>query len=270
VTFWPGSVLAGLAAPMVWQARREPGARFLLAWLVPSWIVFEVVMTKLPHYVLPLYPAIAILIAGIMEPGGLSTTRWMVRGTVGWFVFPAVIAVTVVAGFIWIGHDPGIIAWPFAATALVFGLFAWRLYDVDGAESSLLRGMIASFFIAVTVYAVTFPMLPALFPSRLIADEIHATGCKDPHVASTFAYQEPSLVFVAGTDTRFTDGAGAAAFLNDGPCHFALVDPRSERSFVQRANAIGLRYALSQRIDGYNISIGRAVNLAIFRSATAQ
>ena len=77
LTFWPGAVLPALAAPAVWRARREPGARFLLAWLVPSWIVFEVVMTKLPHYVLPLYPAIAILIAGVLERGGLSTTRWM-------------------------------------------------------------------------------------------------------------------------------------------------------------------------------------------------
>ena len=90
VTFWPGSILAGLAAPRVWQARSEPGARFLLAWLLPSWAVFEAVITKLPHYVLPLYPAIAILIAGILEGGGLVTKRWLVRGTVGWFLFPAV------------------------------------------------------------------------------------------------------------------------------------------------------------------------------------
>ena len=266
VTFWPGCVLAGLAAPMIWKARREPGAKFLLAWLVPSWIVFEIVMTKLPHYVLPLYPAIAILISGILEPGSLSKTRWMVRGTVGWFVFPAVIAVGVVAGFIWIGRDPGIIAWPFAAAALVFGLFAWRLYEVDGAERSLLRGMIASVLISVTVYAVMFPLLPALFPSKLIADEVRSSGCQDPQVAATFVYQEPSLVFMLGTGTRFTDGPGAAEFLNTGACHFALIEPRSERSFVQRANAIGLRYSLSQRIEGYNISIGRPVNLAVFRS----
>jgi len=61
VTFWPGAALAGMAAPAVWRARREPGAQYLLAWLIPSWIVFELVLTKLPHYVLPLYPAIAIL-----------------------------------------------------------------------------------------------------------------------------------------------------------------------------------------------------------------
>ena len=68
-TFFPASMLAGLAAPAVWAVRREPAARFLLAWLVPCWIVFELVVTKLPHYVLPLYPAIAILIAGAVEVG---------------------------------------------------------------------------------------------------------------------------------------------------------------------------------------------------------
>jgi 4-amino-4-deoxy-L-arabinose transferase-like glycosyltransferase len=267
VTFWPGSILAGVAAPRIWQARREPGARFLLAWLIPSWLVFEAVITKLPHYVLPLYPAIAILIAGILEGGGLYNKRWLVRGTVGWFIFPAAIAIGVVVIFIIVGRDLGIAAWPFAAAAAILGLFAWWLYEVDGPERSLLRGVVASVFIALTVYAVTFPSLPALFPSALIADGLRASGCAQPHVASTGYYQEPSLVFLMGTDTRFTDGAGAAEFLRAGPCHFALVDARSERSFVQRANAIGLRYALGQRVDGYNISIGRPVMLTVFRSA---
>jgi 4-amino-4-deoxy-L-arabinose transferase-like glycosyltransferase len=266
VTFWPGAVLAGLAAPMVWKARREPRAQFLLAWLVPSWLVFEAVMTKLPHYVLPLYPAIAILIAGILEKGGLAKARWLVRGTVSWFIFPVVIAIAVVVGFIAIGRDLGIVAWPFAAAAMIAGLFAWWLYDVDGPERSLLRGMMSSVFIAIAVYAVAFPSLPALFPSALVAGELRAADCEQPHVASTFAYQEPSLVFLLGTDTRFTDGAGAAEFLRAGPCHFALIDARSERSFVQRADSIGLRYALVQRIDGFNISIGRPVALTVFRS----
>src|SRR6266480_4962097 len=79
VTFWPGSVLAGLAAPAVWRARREPGAQYLLAWLVPSWIVLELVLTKLPHYVLPLYPAVAILTVGALERRVLSRS-WLRRG----------------------------------------------------------------------------------------------------------------------------------------------------------------------------------------------
>jgi len=267
VTFWPGSVLAGLAAPAIWRARREPGAQFLLAWVIPSWIVFEAVITKLPHYVLPLYPAIAILIAGALEGGELVRARWLVRGTVGWFLLPAVIAALVPVVFVVAGGDLGIQAWPFAAAAMIFGLFAWWLYEADGAERSLLRGMLASACIALAVYAVTFPSLPALFPSAMIAEDLAGSGCASPQVAATGYYQEPSLVFLLGTDTRFTDGAGAAEFLNQGACHFALIDAHSERAFVQRADAIGLRYALSTRIDGYNISIGRPVALSIFRSS---
>jgi hypothetical protein len=59
---------------------------------------------------------------------------------------------------------------------------------------------------------------------------------------------------------------GAADFLRSGPCHFALIDPRSERSFVQRAESVALRYSLIQRIEGYNISIGKPVSMTVFRS----
>ena len=270
LTFWPGSVLAAPAAPAIWRARKEIGARFLLAWLVPSWLVFEAAMTKLPHYVMPLYPAIAILIAGVVEGRALAHIRWMVRGTVSWFLFPAGIATAVVVGFVLVDRSLGLIAWPFAAIAMVLSLFAWWLYEVDGPERALLRALMSWAFVAITVFAITFPSLPALFPSEMIAREVRATGCTDPHVASTYSYQEPSLVFLEGTATRFTDGAGAAEFLRGGACHFALIDPRSERSFVQRADAIALRYALVQRIEGYNISIGKPVVLAIFRSAEPQ
>ena len=88
VTFWPGAPLAAMAAPAVWRARREPGAQFLLAWLIPSWIVFEIVLTKLPHYVLPLYPAIAILTVGALERRVLSRS-WLKSGAAWWFVIPA-------------------------------------------------------------------------------------------------------------------------------------------------------------------------------------
>ena len=56
VTFWPASIFSGLVAPAIWRDWRQAETRFLLAWLIPSWVVFELVATKLPHYVLPLYP----------------------------------------------------------------------------------------------------------------------------------------------------------------------------------------------------------------------
>jgi len=53
----------------------RPRDAFLLAWIVPGWIVFEVVNTKLPHYTLPLYPALCILAAAWLVEVALSTPR---------------------------------------------------------------------------------------------------------------------------------------------------------------------------------------------------
>jgi len=265
VTFWPGATLAALAAPSVWAARREPGARFLLAWLAPSWLAFELVMTKLPHYVLPLYPAIAILIAGVVDSRALARQRWLVRGTSWWFTLPAIVALAAIVGLIAIGRQFGLLAWAFAAGAVICGLFAWRLYEVDGVERSLLRAVVGSILLAIAVYGPVLPALHAFFPSQMLAQALRESDCQTPRVAAA-GFHEPSLVFLLGTSTRLTDGAGAAEFLRRGPCHFALVEARQERSFVQRAEAIGLRYALGPRVEGVNISIGRAVSFAIYHS----
>src|SRR5215468_11297301 len=112
VTFFPGAMLTLLAVPAVWAARREPGAKFLLAWVVPAWIVLEIVVTKLPHYVLPLYPAMAILLAGIMEARMLSRKRWLVNGTIWWFLLPVVCGVVGLFALFYIGRQFGLLVWP--------------------------------------------------------------------------------------------------------------------------------------------------------------
>jgi 4-amino-4-deoxy-L-arabinose transferase-like glycosyltransferase len=264
VTFWPGAPLAGMAAPAVWRARREPGAQFLLAWLIPSWIVFELVLTKLPHYVLPLYPAIAILTIGALERRVLSRS-WLRRGAAWWFAIPAITSVIAVVGAVTLTRQPVFLAWPFVAAALIFGLFAWWLYDDNRAERSLLNAVVAAMFLAMAIYGVVVPALTPLFPSSEIARALRNVVCVGPKAAAA-GFQEPSLVFMTGTSTLLTDGSGAADFLGQGSCRFALVESRSERAFASRAEAIGLRYNVATRIDGYNISQGKAVSIAIFRS----
>jgi 4-amino-4-deoxy-L-arabinose transferase-like glycosyltransferase len=264
--FFPGSMLAGLATPAVWAARREPGAKFLLAWLLPSWLILELVVTKLPHYVLPLFPAIAILIAGIMEARMLSRSRWLTPGIAWWFVFPVLLGVAGVVCLIAIGHQLGLIAWVFACGSMVVGLVAWRLYEADGAEESLLRGVAASILLAIALFGVIVPALEALFPSPVLARMLRDSGCPQPVVAASVGYHEPSLVFLAGTSTRLTDVAGAAEFLAAGECRIAFVEARQERGFAEQAEALGLRYASGPRVEAINISNGQAITMAVFRS----
>src|SRR6266851_590256 len=264
ITFWPGAPLAGMAVPAVWRARREPGAQYLLAWLVPSWIVFELVLTKLPHYVLPLYPAIAILTAGALERRVLSRS-WLRRGAAWWFVIPALASVIAVVGAVTLTRQPVFLAWPLLAGAMIFGLIAWWLFEESRAERSLLNAVIAAMLLAIGVYGIVLPSLTTVFPSAEIARALRNVVCVGPKAAAA-GFHEPSLVFMTGTSTVLTDGSGAADFLGQGSCRFALVEARSERGFAQRAEAIGLRYNVAARIDGYNISQGRAISIAIFRS----
>jgi len=269
LTFWPAATLTLMAAPGVWAARRERGAKFLLAWIVPAWIVFELVVTKLPHYVLPIYPALAILIAGVIDQHMLARERWLVKGTSWWFFVPVLLGVGSIVGLIVLARQIGLLAWPFAVGAMILGLFAWRLYYADGAERSLLRAAAASILIAFAIYGVVIPSMTPAFPSAWVAQSLRGAKCEGPQLA-TAGYHEPSLVFLAGTDTRLVDGADAAEFLRPGGCRFALVDGPHERAFLRRADVIGLRYAPPVRFEGANYSSGRAISLALYRTEDAR
>lgn len=268
VTFFPGSILAGLATPAVRRSWREPDIKFLLAWLVPSWIVFEVVITKLPHYVLPLYPAIAVLIAGAIDRHALSHRVWLERGTVWWFVITIVLAALTVAANLYFEQQLGLLTWPFLTGAVILAFAAWWLYRTDGGEHALLRAAGASILISIAVFGLTFPRLPVLFPAASIAHYLRAVGCT-PAVAAA-GYQEPSLIFLVGADTLNTDGAGAADFLHAGGCRFAVVEKSQERAFGQRADAIGLRYTRGPTVEGVNYAVGRKASIAIFQAAVPQ
>ena len=41
----------------------------LLGWVLVTWIVFALTPTKLAHYVLPAYPALAVLAAAALHDG---------------------------------------------------------------------------------------------------------------------------------------------------------------------------------------------------------
>jgi len=265
VTFWPAAPLAVMAAPSVWAERSDRTVRFLLAWLVPSWIVFEIVVTKLPHYVLPLYPAVAILTARALQRHTLSDAIWLKRAALWWPGVAVVLPIVAIGGLIALRHQLGLLAWPVAAAAMIFGFLAWRFFESDGAEKSLLRATCAQILLAVAVLGMIAPSLRPLFPSVALAHTLDTIGCADPEVASAGDH-EPSLVFLVGTSIRLTDGSGAADFLRGGGCRVAFVDVRQERAFVQRAEAIGLLYGPGPRIEGININGGRALSISVFRS----
>jgi hypothetical protein len=59
--FLPWSLLLPLALALAWKRRHLPQLRFALGAVLGPWVLFEIVRTKLPHYMLPAYPWLALL-----------------------------------------------------------------------------------------------------------------------------------------------------------------------------------------------------------------
>ncbi|MCX7047380.1 MAG: glycosyltransferase family 39 protein [Candidatus Sumerlaeota bacterium] len=64
ITFFPWSAFLPAAIWRAWKQRRQDGnLLFLLAWVAGPWVLIELITSKLPHYLLSAFPAMAILIA---------------------------------------------------------------------------------------------------------------------------------------------------------------------------------------------------------------
>lgn len=241
---FPASLLLPDAARGAWRGRKEPAVRLLLAWLVPAWIVFELTPTKLPHYTLPLLPAVCLLCAA---------------------------AVPALRGRWWARLLPG-------AGALVLALFAAALPIVTGAPPVLAAASVLAVLL-VGVLAVRRPVAALVAAPLLYTAVVGAELPGDaplwigPQVAAlhppapfgAVGYHEPSLMFSAGTDTRWMETAGAGAdALASGRLASVLVADRDLPAFTQAAAQDGIVPRALGRVAGYNYSRGRRVVLTLF------
>jgi 4-amino-4-deoxy-L-arabinose transferase-like glycosyltransferase len=270
VTFWPGSLFAAIAVPFVWARRRAPAVRFCLCWIAPTWIVFELVVTKLPHYVLPTYPAIACLAAaGLLSRETRNAGRWALRFMRGFAAVWLIIGVGL-ACFL------PVAAWALEARLDMVGvLTALAVVPLLGATLLLLQrdrrihavacAGAAALTIFVSVYAYQLPRLQTIWMSPRIAEAVaRARPCEGTTVA-TVPYAEPSLVFLLGTGTKLTDVRGAVEHLRRDPaCALALVGSQEKSQFVSLMDAANVEPHEVDRIRGINYSNGKRLELTLY------
>ncbi|PTM42856.1 glycosyltransferase family 39 protein [Bosea sp. 124] len=264
-TYWPAAAFAAMAVPFAWVRRREPQVLFLLAWVVPSWIVFEAVPTKLPHYVLPLYPAITALLLLAVVNGGIDRFRRGAVATALLVVLVPLVLIGVIIGANWsLDGTLPYLALPFLLLALAVAVSvvaAFRRRDFEGA---LWRCVLASLLLGVGVYGFAVESLRAFKLSPRLAEAARSVGCADPAVM-TVGYREPSLVFLTGTRLAMgVDGAAAAAFLNPPGCRIVFVESRYMAGFQTALGQSGLTPRLVTTIRGFNLNGGRRLEMAVY------
>jgi len=260
-TFWPGAPLVALTGWFWWSDRKDDAVTFLLAWILPMWLVLEAMPTKLPHYVLPLYPAIAILIVLAAERGELLKARWAQALAAFLMVLVPLVFLIGAPGLFYIVEEGApLLRLPFLAlpflliAALVGGYAAWLLFRSGTPVHALLLALFAALSLTFGAYLYGLPMLKAFNLSPRLAAAAKASGCANPAFASV-GYREPSLVFLSDTKIRLADAKEAAAFIEaEGVgCRIAFVERQHEEAF--RAALQGKAApALVTRVRGVNIN----------------
>jgi 4-amino-4-deoxy-L-arabinose transferase-like glycosyltransferase len=262
-TAWPLAVFMALAFRFTWKERRDDGVAFLLAWIIPCWIIFEAVQTKLPHYVLPLYPAIAVLAVLAIERDGVPyewrSARW---GAALALLAPVLILVAGVGGFWHLDRTLPAFALPFLLASAVLAFIAMRA--LQRAEPMAGAALLVASAVSLTVAAYPFglPQLQAINISKQLAAATRNIVCDKPRYLSA-GFNEPSLVFLTDTEIDLTDGKSAAAFFGQPGCRIAFVEQRHETAF-QSSLAAAERPALKTRVQGININSGRMLDIGVY------
>ncbi|WP_205967482.1 ArnT family glycosyltransferase [Aquisalinus luteolus] len=274
IFFWPAALFIPLAVWHAIQRWRDPAVAFCLAWLVPSWILFEIASTKLTHYTLPLYPALAVLIAlsvlslreVIPGPG-----ERIMRG-IG-ILTCAGASLVVGAALVWLVisfDDHGLTAFHVALLGVlgIIAITAGALMSLRRPAAAMAAASLAGAVLAWGLFEGILPRLEALHltprVSRLLDDlDLHPRLDGAPPVA-LYGYNEPSLVFLLGTDTIHAEAEGMAAWIAAAPGHVAIVDEENQAAFLAATQQT--RLSVLATLDGFNYSNNKASTLTVYIS----
>ncbi len=255
LTLWPMGLVILISIPLWPRLAREPAGLFALCWLVPGWIAFELIPQKLPHYILPLVPAAALLTAmavrrpplfaeisrahrflawiipwvwmasGVALALGLLAASVLLDGS-AWVVLAAILLVAIMAGALWL-----------AATKV-------RRFDY-AAEVALCLGLLV--LTAPLTLAIIVPGLRQAWPAPALAEAVAQVpdAARRPMVLT--GYTEPSLSWYL--DRQFCRPAPDSPCEPANPVQAQLLRP-AEAAAALAALGPGALAVISAEEDG--------------------
>ncbi len=204
IGFFPWSIFLTLSViQLVRQIRHREAWRtghlFLACW-AGLWIgFFSLAGTKLPSYVLPAYPALALLTATFLDrwiEAPASVSRRLVRGALGSLSVVGlgiVIVMPVVAYYLLPGY------WPLAVVGLVpliGGACCLWFFEHGRIPASVVTCTLTAVLFCMATFGIAAPQVGRLQNSQPFVEQAAELQGGAPRVA-TYDYFVPSLVFYA-------------------------------------------------------------------------
>ena len=260
LTFWPAAILLPLGLAYGWTQRARPAVQFCLAWILPTWIIFEVVATKLLHYTMPTYPALAILVA----------MAWMARpeGARPGLAYQAFLVLILTLGLVLAGLAMAASIYGGGGVTLVWlaglAITAWATWTVWLAIRADLRFATLAGIAALAIgFGLSFfshlARLDYLWPSIPLAEIQNAADmCQAPE-RLVVGYTEPSFAFLSEEWHSRASAESAATRAADADCALIFVDDREKPVLDAALAERGLSPELLAQVAGFDLGRGRDV-----------
>ena len=262
--FFPATLLLPAALSAGWSRRAEPAIRFLICWLVPAWLIFELTPTKLPHYNLPTFGALALLAAAALTRPVGKLSRQVGAG------LSIAVGALLAVGSVWLLTEYGrSTAQTWATMTIVFAILASLIGAFLMLHRAAMTAVIASIALGVLAHGALAGTLRQLRPLSvapqlekvLLNANLHPRQGRVGPIAVT-GFHEPSLVFLTGRDTELTDAAGAARALAES--RPVIVEARDADAFREAAADLGVAGRAVGVVNGHNYSKGDDVSLTVY------
>ncbi len=209
VGFAPWSIFFALTGWHSWRQFREPRPdpryRFLICWIGVYLVFFSLSRTKLPNYVLPLYPPLALLMAHFLDRwrrGELSLPAWGMPLSLGSLVLTGVLTA---AGLLIGGVGSsltrgrplsGLEDWAIMGIVPVLGALASAWYLRKQRPSALLAslGLTATVWVGL-LFGWGQGSLDRHKAPRPLSEALHASDPGGDIHIGWYEYFQPSFVF---------------------------------------------------------------------------
>ena len=272
LTFWPMVLLLPFAARACLDWKHERLIRFLISWIIPFWIILELTPTKLPHYILPVFPGLILLILiGISSPPSgnikFSKINKFFRAVV--VIFTLLLALSLV--YVSLNFSSKILIFILSIvlsfimiTSIIFGNIFF-LNESKYKLSPLFGMLILAGICNIFVFSYIFPNLDKIHITPKIKNYIDSLEFRPDTIVAT-GYHEPSLVFSLGRDTLLLSPEEAALVLVEGDNTLAIVEDRTHTEVKKILNKFENKIVYLTSLDGFNLAKGQKIKIHIMKS----
>jgi 4-amino-4-deoxy-L-arabinose transferase-like glycosyltransferase len=262
-SFWPAAlVVTSGAALWLWRNRLRRRALFLLAWIVPFWLVLETTPTKLPHYAMILYPAIAMGAAWVLREvvlTGQMRLRSYRHGAALWLFVAALQFAFLAFLHVYFRIAPSVWLLPLALGVILSALACARAAWTGYFHAALTAALLTAILLYAAVFRFVLPAMEPVWISRQLVEAVSALRpCTSGPIILT-RYREPSAVFLLGTDTRFMKPGEANITISQGKADLALMRTKD----AERLPLVDPSPRAVACIDGFNVNGGRHLQLQL-------